>query len=98
MSRRESPAQPDLFALAEAEATPGPGILGLIRQELRRMLAAAEATDRAPFPDITAATVAELRFNAMLASLPAEEAAELRAAHDAALDRYYASLPPSQPL
>jgi hypothetical protein len=30
----------------------------------------------------------------MAATLPAEEAATLRAAHDAALDRYYESLPP----
>jgi hypothetical protein len=38
--------------------------------------------------------VAELRFNAMAASLPADEGAALRAAHDAALDRYYESLSP----
>lgn len=58
------------------------------------MLAAAERAGAAPWPDITAATVAELRFNAMAASLPADEGAGLRAAHDAALDRYYESLSP----
>jgi hypothetical protein len=68
------------------------GVLNLIRLELQRMLAAACTPGRAPWPDITAATVAELRFNAMAERLPPEEAAALRSAHDAALDRYYESL------
>lgn len=94
MSRRATPSQPDLFA---APATPAPvpdGVMGLVRLELQRMLDAAERPGAAPWADITAATVAELRFNAMCAGLPADEAAGLRAAHDAALDRYYESLSP----
>jgi hypothetical protein len=93
MSRRDSPSQPDLFA-APAVAPAADGVCELVRLELRRMLDAAERVGAPPWPDITAATVAELRFNAMAATLPAEEAATLRAAHDAALDRYYESLPP----
>ena len=94
MRRRDSPAQPDLFAAAAPAAAAPQAARALVRRELARMLAAAERPDGPPWPDITAATVAELRFNAMAATLPAEEAAALRAAHDAALDRYYASLPP----
>jgi hypothetical protein len=92
MSRRESPAQPDLFAAPEPAASEG--VAAYVRLELHRMLAAAQQPGAPPWPDITAATVAELRFNAMAGTLPAEEAAALRAAHDAALDRYYESLSP----
>lgn len=94
MSRRDSPSQPDLFA-APATAPVPDGIRAFVRLELQRMLEAAERPGASPWQDITAATVAELRFNAMAASLPAEEGAALRAAHDAALDRYYESLPPT---
>jgi hypothetical protein len=93
MSRCDSPNQPDLFAIASGEEPAEESVLCLIRQELARMLAAAEAPGRTPWPDITAATVAELRFNAMAERLPPEEGARLRAAHDAALDRYYQGLP-----
>jgi hypothetical protein len=60
-----------------------------IRRELRDTLATARRAERLPWADLTRATLAELRFNSIARWLPAEEAAELRAAFEAELVRLY---------
>ncbi len=82
----------DLFdpALPPAEPPP-PDFLARIRTELRATLARAEAADTLPWPDLTAATLAELRFRGILHWLPEEEAAALRARFDTAMHRLYAA-------
>ena len=44
-----------------------------------------------PWPDLTKATLAELRFNSIAGWLPDEEAAALRAAFEAEMVRLYAA-------
>lgn len=90
--------QADLFAPSEdlfdpvpppAEPPP-PDFLARIRAELQATLARAEAAEALPWPDLTAATLAELRFQGILHWLPRTEAAELRARFEAAMRRLYA--------
>jgi hypothetical protein len=70
---------------------PPPDFLARIRAELGATLARAEAAEALPWPDLTAATLAELRFRGILHWLPGAEAAELRSRFEAAMRRLYAA-------
>lgn len=62
-----------------------------IRAELEATLATARVAERLPWPDLTGATLAELRFNSIAGWLPAAEAQDLRARFEAELARLYAA-------
>ncbi len=70
---------------------PPPDFLARIRTEIHATLARAEAAEALPWPDLTAAMLAELRFRGILHWLAAEEAAGLRTRFDAAMHRLYAA-------
>jgi hypothetical protein len=90
--------QLDLFGEAQASleellpsgfAPPPPDFVERIRAELEATLATARRAELLPWPDLTRATLAELRFNSIAGWLPGEEAAALRAAFDAEMARLY---------
>ena len=82
----------DLFDPGSRPAEPPPpDFLARIRAELRATLALAEAAESLPWADLTAATLAELRFRGILHWLPQGEATELRVRFDAAMNRLYAA-------
>lgn len=62
-----------------------------IRAELVATLRLAQAAATLPWPDLTQATLAELRFKGILGWLPEDEASALLAAFEAELDRLYAA-------
>jgi hypothetical protein len=61
-----------------------------IRGELVGTLARARAADAMPWRDLTAATLAELRFHSIAGWLPSEEAEALRARFKTEMARLYA--------
>ncbi|MGH9807706.1 MAG: hypothetical protein ACRD9W_10685 [Terriglobia bacterium] len=63
-----------------------------IRDELILALARVRAAPALPWKDLTAATLAELRFDSIAGWLAAEEGARLRAEFHRELDRLYAAL------
>ncbi len=87
-------AQSDLFAAEPArgvdEPPPADFIQG-IRDELLATLARARDAARLPWRDLTAATLAELRFESISNWLPRPEAEALRAAFAAEMERLYAA-------
>lgn len=88
-----SSPQADLF-----DAGPGSGVeappddfVARIRDELRETLALARGASALPWPDLTRATLAELRFRSVSNWLPPDEAEAMRAAFEAELARLYAA-------
>ena len=92
MARFRSGDQPDLFANAgdiqPAEAPPSE-FLARIRDELTGTLARVREAAALPWKDLTAATLAELRFNSIAGWLPQDEASSLRAAFHSEMNRLY---------
>jgi hypothetical protein len=60
-----------------------------IRGELEATLCAVREADSLPSPDLTRATLAELRFHSIAGWLPEREAATLREAFEAEMKRLY---------
>jgi hypothetical protein len=108
MSRRESPAQPDLF-LRAAAAPEAPAdasaedreaeeeARGRFRAELGATLERARTAATLPWRDLTLAALAEIRFNSLAGRLPPEEGQALRDAFARELDRLYAVEGPTEP-
>jgi hypothetical protein len=97
---RSLPVQPDLFGhdqpdlFAAADGAPErlevpPDFIARIREELEATLAMSKAAERLPWSDFTKSALAEMRFDSLCNWLPAEEAARLREAFFAELDRLY---------
>ena len=90
--------QPDLFARADApqpitmEEPPPADWVERIRNELRALLAKVEQATEFPFPNLTAATLAELRFKGILFWLPEEEGTELHTRFKAEMHRLYVAI------
>src|SRR5947209_1535742 len=88
MPSSQSPRQPDLFEAAHPtskrgyaallQEPPPADFIERIRNELLGTLAMAREAARLPWKDLTAATLAELRFNSITNWLPANEAETLR--------------------
>ena len=93
MPRLRTNDQPDLFAdlcgVALAEALPS-DFIARIRGELTETLARVRAAAALPWKNLTAATLAELRFNSISGWLPDEEARTLRVSFQREMDRLYA--------
>jgi hypothetical protein len=92
-------SQLDLFANrhaareepAPAGFVPPPEFVARIRDELEATLRAVRAAATMPWPDLTRATLAELRFHSIARWLPDAEAKALRAAFGAEMARLYDS-------
>lgn len=91
-------SQPDLFAddrtareelASDAFEQPPEDFIARIREELQVTLRTMRETATLPWPDLTRATLAELRFHSIARWLPDEEAASLRAAFETELARLY---------
>jgi hypothetical protein len=93
MARFRSGDQPDLFAEvgdnSAAEAPPS-DFIERIRGELTTTLARVREAAVLPWKDLTAATLAELRFNSIAGWLPENECRELRASFEYEMARLYA--------
>jgi hypothetical protein len=91
MKGQQSPRQGDLFgAAAQAGFEPPPSeFVARIRDELLSTLARVQDANALPWRDLTAATLAELRFNSIAGWLPDEEAAALRADFRREMRRLY---------
>ncbi len=85
-------AQSELFAAGPAaiEEQPPADFIQGIRDELAATLARVRDADRLPWRDLTAATLAELRFESISHWLPGPEAEALCAAFAAEMERLYA--------
>jgi hypothetical protein len=99
MKNNRSLRQPDLFecAVKFPPAPPPPDFVARIRGELTETLARVREAVGLPWKDLTAATLAELRFDSITGWLPAGEAAALQAEFHRELDRLYALSFPQQP-
>jgi hypothetical protein len=93
------PSQSDLFAdqpaMQEASVPTflgpaPPDFVARIRGELEATLLAVREAAALPWPDLTRATLAEMRFNSIARWLPADEAEALRAAFETEMARLYA--------
>lgn len=95
MARLRSGDQPDLFAslggVSSAEAPPS-DFIAQIRGELTDTLARVRAAVALPWKDLTAATLAELRFNSIAGWLPDDEASALRLSFQCEMNRLYAAV------
>jgi len=90
--------QPDLFSQQQADRRE-PAVVALeeppadfvdrIRSELGSTLQVAREATAFPWPDLTSATLAELRFHSIARWLPEAEAGNIRAAFDAEMARLY---------
>jgi hypothetical protein len=90
--------QPDLFADQQraddhpappALEPPPPDFVARIRDELEATLRTVKDAATLPWPDLTRATLAELRFHSIARWLPEAEAAALRAAFEREMARLY---------
>jgi hypothetical protein len=86
--------QPDLFAnqlerTQHALDQPPADFVARIRDELESTLRTVREAARLPWPDLTRATLVELRFHSIAAWLPDEEAVALRAAFETEMARLY---------
>jgi hypothetical protein len=94
MTRFRSGDQPDLFAevgdTSAAEAPPSE-FIERIRGELATTLARVREAAVLPWKDLTAATLAELRFNSIAGWLPDDEASALRLSFQREMNRLYAA-------
>ncbi len=93
-----STSQPDLFAeqrpvgnefASVSRDDPPPDFIARIRKELEATLLIVRQASALPWPDLTRATLAELRFNSIAGWLPDGEAASLRAVFEAEMTRLY---------
>ena len=92
MTTHRSPRQLDLFGDAVKNPpveAPSADFVGRIRDELTGTLAQVRTAAALPWKDLTAATLAELRFDSIAGWLPEDEAATLRSAFHRELDRLY---------
>lgn len=91
MATYRSARQPDLF---EAEANlfepPPADFIARIRDELTATLERVRGAAALPWKDLTAATLAELRFNSIAGWLPEGEATALRRSFQSEMSRLYA--------
>ncbi|HMU53104.1 MAG TPA: hypothetical protein PKA13_25250 [Geminicoccaceae bacterium] len=91
------PACPGPNSTCSANSPPAPvatfvadaAFVDRIRRELVATLAMVRAADSLPWPDLTQMTLAEMRFRSIARYLPDDEATELVAAFDAAMERIY---------
>ena len=93
MGRPQSSRQPDLFGNANTAVMTEPmpaAFVERIRGELVGTLARARAAEIMPWHDLTAATLAELRFHSIASWLPAAEAEALRESFKIEMARLYA--------
>jgi hypothetical protein len=94
MARFRSGDQPDLFAntgnIRPGEAPPLE-FIARIRDELTGTLAWVREAAALPWKDLTAATLAELRFNSIAGWLPDDEASVLRLGFQREMNRLYAA-------
>ena len=84
--------QPDLFTAAgqaHLQEPPPADFIARIRDELIDTLARVREAAALPWKDLTAATLAELRFNSIAGWLPEDEASALRAAFQCEINRLY---------
>jgi hypothetical protein len=87
--------QLDLFADDPKAAPRGlgfvapPEMVERIRAELLATLERVRAAEALPWPDLTQATLGEMRFRSVSRYLPEEEAAALRAAFDVEMARLW---------
>jgi hypothetical protein len=96
MKSRKSPQQADLFETQAGLLEPPPvDFVARIRDELIGTLAQVRVAAELPWKDLTAATLAELRFDSIAGWLPPDEAARLRAEFHRELDRLYAGVSPA---
>jgi hypothetical protein len=92
MSTYRSSRQPDLFAASREtllQEPPPSDFIARIRGELTETLARVREAAALPWKDLTAATLAELRFNSIAGWLPEGEANALRAAFQCEINRLY---------
>jgi hypothetical protein len=92
MTTYRSARQPDLFAdagRALSAEPPPPDFVERIRDELTATLARVRDAAVLPWRDLTAATLAELRFNSIAGWLPDDEASTLRAGFQREMSRLY---------
>jgi len=92
MGTYRSSRQSDLFAAAGETLLPEPppaDFIARIRGELTDTLARVREAAALPWRDLTAATLAELRFNSIAGWLPDDEATALRAAFQCEMNRLY---------
>jgi hypothetical protein len=92
MGTYRSSRQPDLFATAPqalSQEPPPAEFITRIRGELTDTLARVREASALPWRDLTAATLAELRFNSIAGWLPEDEASALRAAFQQEINRLY---------
>src|SRR3954447_15108576 len=85
-------AQPSLEELPPTGFEPPPAdFVQRIRDELEATLALARLAARLPWPDLTRATLAELRVHSIARRPPGEGGAALRAAFEAEMARLWAA-------
>jgi hypothetical protein len=84
----EEPPEPGQAAAVLVEAPP-PDFVARIRAELETTLHRVRTSTSLPWPDLTRATLAELRFHSISGWLPDGEAAALRDAFTAEMARLY---------
>ena len=85
-----SQPQPSANAASPAMADEMPDdFIARIRQELEATLDSVRRAVALPWPDLTRATLAELRFNSIAGWLSETEAASLRAAFETEMSRLY---------
>jgi hypothetical protein len=92
MGTYRSSRQPDLFAAPGQvllQEPPPADFVARIRSELTDTLARVREASALPWKDLTAATLAELRFNSISGWLPEDEASALRAAFRCEITRLY---------
>ena len=92
MGLYRSSRQSDLFAAAGEtllQEPPPADFIARIRGELTDTLARVREAAALPWRDLTAATLAELRFNSIAGWLPDDEATALRAAFQCEMNRLY---------
>jgi hypothetical protein len=92
MGTYRSNRQPDLFTARGRvllQEPPPADFVARIRGELRDTLARVREAAALPWKDLTAATLAELRFNSIAGWLPEDEATALRAAFQREINRLY---------
>jgi len=92
MGSYRSSRQPDLFATSGRillQEPPPADFTTRIRGELTDTLARVREAAVLPWRDLTAATLAELRFNSIAGWLPDDEATALRAAFQCEMNRLY---------
>jgi hypothetical protein len=92
MGTYRSSRQPDLFAAPGetlSQEPPPADFIARIRGELTDTLGRVREAAALPWKDLTAATLAELRFNSIAGWLPEHEASALRAAFQCEISRLY---------